>query len=155
MLLPVEIARFTRTEPARLCCSDPHLAAGRRYLLRCPAESGLSSCKTILPAISCPAAAPGIVPQRPVGLPVLHTPAASLTYIPVNRRIFYARLWAGLCFDWYICGLKNNNNAAPSWPTLSIQNFAKSGFSPYFRCGCLVRCGPRFACSRGLLVCCR
>lgn len=113
MLLPVEIARFTRTEPARLCCSDPHLAAGRRYLLRCPAESGLSSCKTILPAISCPAAAPGIVPQRPVGLPVLHTPAASLTYIPVNRRIFYARLWAGLCFDWYICGLKNNNNAGP------------------------------------------
>ena len=59
MLLPVEIARFTRTEPARLCCSDPHLAAGRRYLLRCPAESGLSSCKTILPAISCPAAAGG------------------------------------------------------------------------------------------------
>jgi len=25
VLLRVEIARFTRTESARLCCSDPHL----------------------------------------------------------------------------------------------------------------------------------
>ena len=52
MLLPVEIARFTRTEPARLCCSDPRLTAGRRYLLRRPLESGLSSCKA-----SCPRSA--------------------------------------------------------------------------------------------------
>lgn len=29
--------------PTRLCCSNPRLAAERRYLLRCPAESGLSS----------------------------------------------------------------------------------------------------------------
>ncbi len=42
-LLRVEIARFTRTESARLCCSDPRLTAGRRYLLRCSVESGLSS----------------------------------------------------------------------------------------------------------------
>src|SRR5262245_42239733 len=27
VLLRVEIARFTRTESARLCCSDPHLRA--------------------------------------------------------------------------------------------------------------------------------
>ena len=27
----------------RLCCSDPRLTAGRRYLLRCSMESGLSS----------------------------------------------------------------------------------------------------------------
>ena len=43
MLLHAEIARFTRTESARLCCSDPRLTAGRRYLLRCSMESGLSS----------------------------------------------------------------------------------------------------------------
>lgn len=57
VLLPVEIARFTRTESARLCCSDPRLAAGRRYLLRCPAQSGLSSRdkypKVKPPAIVC------------------------------------------------------------------------------------------------------
>ncbi len=29
--------------PTRLCCSNPRLTAERRYLLRCPAESGLSS----------------------------------------------------------------------------------------------------------------
>ena len=52
VLLPVEIARFTRTKPARLCCSNPRLTAGRRYLLRRPAESGLSSCKA-----SCPRSA--------------------------------------------------------------------------------------------------
>ena len=51
MLLPVEIARFTRTEPARLCCSNPRLAADRCYLLRRPAESGLSSDRTKLPAV--------------------------------------------------------------------------------------------------------
>ncbi len=43
VLLRVEIARFTRTESARLCCSDPHLAVERCYLLRCPAQSGPSS----------------------------------------------------------------------------------------------------------------
>lgn len=42
-LLRAEIARFTRTEPARLCCSDPHLAVERCYLLRCPVQSGRSS----------------------------------------------------------------------------------------------------------------
>jgi hypothetical protein len=30
VLLRVEIARFTRTESARLCCSDPHLAVESR-----------------------------------------------------------------------------------------------------------------------------
>jgi hypothetical protein len=30
VLLHVEIARFTRTESARLCCSDPHLAVDSR-----------------------------------------------------------------------------------------------------------------------------
>src|SRR5690606_26953822 len=53
VLLRVEIARFTRTEAARLCCSDPHLRAfgasssslsvERCYLLRCPVQSGRSS----------------------------------------------------------------------------------------------------------------
>ena len=48
MLLHAEIARFTRTESARLCCSDPRLRAlrrpaGRCYLLRCPVQSGPSS----------------------------------------------------------------------------------------------------------------
>ncbi len=43
VLLRVEIARFTRTESARLCCSDPHLTVERCYLLRCPAQSGPSS----------------------------------------------------------------------------------------------------------------
>lgn len=43
VLLRVEIARFTRTEPARLCCSNPHLAVERRYLLRCSVQSGPSS----------------------------------------------------------------------------------------------------------------
>ena len=53
VLLRVEIARFTRTESARLCCSDPHLRAlwanprglsvERCYLLRCPVQSGRSS----------------------------------------------------------------------------------------------------------------
>jgi len=53
VLLRVEIARFTRTESARLCCSDPHLRAHRAnslgwsvercYLLRCPVQSGRSS----------------------------------------------------------------------------------------------------------------
>lgn len=42
-LLRAEIARFTRTEPARFCCSDPHLAVERCYLLRCPVQSGRSS----------------------------------------------------------------------------------------------------------------
>jgi len=42
-LLRVEIARFTRTQSARLCCSDPHLTVERGYLLRCPAQSGRSS----------------------------------------------------------------------------------------------------------------
>lgn len=42
-LLRAEIARFTRTEPARLCCSDPHLTVERCYLLRCPVQSGRSS----------------------------------------------------------------------------------------------------------------
>jgi hypothetical protein len=31
VLLRVEIARFTRTESARLCCSNPHLAALRPF----------------------------------------------------------------------------------------------------------------------------
>jgi len=53
VLLRAEIARFTRTESARLCCSDPHLGAARVapaglsvercYLLRCPVQSGRSS----------------------------------------------------------------------------------------------------------------
>ncbi|GEM_PF-1404263 len=43
VLLRVEIARFTRTESARLCCSDPHLTVERCYLLRCPVQSGRSS----------------------------------------------------------------------------------------------------------------
>ena len=43
MLLRVEIARFTRTKSARLCSSNPRLAAERRYLLHRPMESGLSS----------------------------------------------------------------------------------------------------------------
>ncbi len=43
VLLRVEIARFTRTKPARLCCSDPHLTVERYYLLRCPVQSGRSS----------------------------------------------------------------------------------------------------------------
>ena len=30
VLLRVEIARFTRTESARLCCSDPHLTVDSR-----------------------------------------------------------------------------------------------------------------------------
>lgn len=47
MLLRVEIARFTRIESTRLCCSNPHLTADRCYLLRCPMESGLSSEKTL------------------------------------------------------------------------------------------------------------
>ena len=43
VLLRAEIARFTRTQSARLCCSDPHLAVERGYLLRRPVQSGLSS----------------------------------------------------------------------------------------------------------------
>ncbi len=43
VLLRVEIARFTRTQSARLCCSDPHLTVERSYLLRCPVQSGRSS----------------------------------------------------------------------------------------------------------------
>ena len=43
VLLRVEIARFTRTESARLCCSDPHLTVDRCYLLRRSLESGRSS----------------------------------------------------------------------------------------------------------------
>ena len=43
VLLRAEIARFTRTEAARLCCSDPHLTVERCYLLRCPVQSGRSS----------------------------------------------------------------------------------------------------------------
>ena len=43
VLLRVEIARFTRTKSARLCCSDPHLTVERCYLLRCPTQSGRSS----------------------------------------------------------------------------------------------------------------
>jgi hypothetical protein len=43
VLLRVEIARFTRTQSARLCCSDPHLTVERCYLLRCPTQSGRSS----------------------------------------------------------------------------------------------------------------
>ncbi len=43
VLLRVEIARFTRTKSARLCCSDPHLTVERCYLLRCPVQSGRSS----------------------------------------------------------------------------------------------------------------
>jgi len=43
VLLRVEIARFTRTQSARLCCSDPHLTVERCYLLRCPVQSGRSS----------------------------------------------------------------------------------------------------------------
>jgi hypothetical protein len=47
VLLRVEIARFTRTDPkagaTRLCCSDPHLAVERCYLLRYPVQSGPSS----------------------------------------------------------------------------------------------------------------
>ncbi len=43
VLLRVEIARFTRTKAARLCCSDPHLTVERCYLLRCPSQSGRSS----------------------------------------------------------------------------------------------------------------
>jgi len=31
VLLRVEIARFTRTESARLCCSNPHLGALRPF----------------------------------------------------------------------------------------------------------------------------
>ncbi len=46
VLLRVEIARFTQTELARLCCSDPHLTVERRYLLRCPVQSGPSSSAT-------------------------------------------------------------------------------------------------------------
>ena len=42
-LLRAEIARFTRTKPARLCCSNPHLTVERCYLLRCPVQSGRSS----------------------------------------------------------------------------------------------------------------
>src|SRR6476661_3287355 len=60
VLLRVEIARFTRTEPARLCCSDPHLAVERCYLLRCPVQSGRSSSAwfptqqlALLPLASC------------------------------------------------------------------------------------------------------
>ena len=45
VLLQVEIARFTQTELARLCCSDPHLAVDGGYPLPCPVESGLSSTK--------------------------------------------------------------------------------------------------------------
>ena len=44
-LLQVEIARFTQTKLARLCCSDPHLAVDGDYPLPCPVESGLSSTK--------------------------------------------------------------------------------------------------------------
>ncbi len=36
-------ARARRRPSTRLCCSDPHLTVGRRYLLRRSAESGLSS----------------------------------------------------------------------------------------------------------------
>ena len=43
VLLRVEIARFTRTQAARLCCSDPHLTVERHCLLRCPVQSGRSS----------------------------------------------------------------------------------------------------------------
>lgn len=46
VLLRVEIARFTldtRRYKTRLCCSDPRLTAERRYLLRCPVQSGPSS----------------------------------------------------------------------------------------------------------------
>jgi hypothetical protein len=43
VLLRAEIARFTRTQAARLCCSDPHLTVERCYLLRCPMQSGRSS----------------------------------------------------------------------------------------------------------------
>ncbi len=43
VLLRAEIARFTRTQSARLCCSDPHLTVERRYLLRCSMQSGRSS----------------------------------------------------------------------------------------------------------------
>ena len=46
VLLQVEIARFTQTELARLCCSNPHLAVDGGYPLPCPVESGLSSTKT-------------------------------------------------------------------------------------------------------------
>ena len=48
VLLRAEIARFTRTQSARLCCSDPHLAVERCYLLRCPVQSGRSSSATFL-----------------------------------------------------------------------------------------------------------
>ena len=47
VLLRAEIARFTRSDPkalpTRLCCSDPHLAVERCYLLRYPVQSGPSS----------------------------------------------------------------------------------------------------------------
>ena len=46
-LLQVEIARFTQTELARLCCSDPHLAVDGGYPLPCPVESGLSSMQQV------------------------------------------------------------------------------------------------------------
>src|SRR5450759_1192432 len=54
VLLQVEIARFTQTELARLCCSDPHLTVDGCYPLPCPVESGLSSIRertaTVWPA---------------------------------------------------------------------------------------------------------
>jgi hypothetical protein len=40
---PCRRARRASSRSTRLCCSDPHLAVGRRYLLRRSAESGLSS----------------------------------------------------------------------------------------------------------------
>ena len=49
VLLRVEIARFTRTQSARLCCSDPHLTVERCYLLRCPVQSGRSSSAAFRP----------------------------------------------------------------------------------------------------------
>jgi 4-carboxymuconolactone decarboxylase len=74
VLLRVEIARFTRPAdrpregpartPTRLCCSDPHLAVDRCYLLRCPVQSGPSSSAAFqhhAPAAAWPAS-PGHYP---------------------------------------------------------------------------------------------
>ena len=85
VLLRAEIARFTRTEPARLCCSDPHLrplaglSVERCYLLRCPVQSGRSSSAAF----------------RPV------TPA--LRHLPRPFGIAPATAWPASQFDYHAC----------------------------------------------------
>src|SRR5690242_4293344 len=74
-----------RTEPARLCGSDPRLTADGRYPLRCPVESRLSSARRIV--------------QRPSGLlrPAIlrlapRAPRAEIRRIVVERLGFGARV---------------------------------------------------------------